>query len=232
MALRVGAVTMAVGVIAAHASEDAAFPSDSLRCALLLVLGMSAVLAMTNRARLGMLGLGAAALLLDMAAGSGSPAATALALACHAARWLAPLAFVLASSRNPGAAARARVLLAVAAAATFAGHGLKAFQAPPNFVAYLDCAFRLVTAADCPAASTDALLLAIGITDIAVAALVLRNRRGASTALAWMVVWGGATAVIRCVHGGLEAWPLTAERLPNALVPLALLLMRRPSAAS
>ncbi|MGA0870358.1 MAG: hypothetical protein ACO3UM_15615, partial [Planctomycetota bacterium] len=50
---------------------------------------------------------------------------------------------------------------------------------------------------------------------------------GATEWLAWMGGWGGATGVVRCGHGGLEAWPLTAERVPNALGPLAALLLHR-----
>ncbi|MGA1523162.1 MAG: hypothetical protein ACO4CZ_04260 [Planctomycetota bacterium] len=233
-ALRWGAVAMAAGVIAEHAATASGAASlhqgggaRSAELVVLVGLGISALLAVTRWARVGMLGVFLTALAVDLAATWTATQGALLVLPCHAARWLGPLAFVVAARGRPGGTEPARLLLALAAAATFAGHGIKAFQAPPNFVAYLDCVCGLAMGDGCPDRLRAATLIAIGVADIAVAALVLRNRRGAAPALAWMVAWGGATAVVRCVHGGLEAWPLTAERVPNALVPLAALLLHR-----
>lgn len=236
-ALRAGAVALAIGTGARLSIEPAnpirealvggpaASLADAASIAVTAVLAAAACLSMTRRARLGMAGIAAAAICLDIATMWTRPEGALLVPISHAARWLAPLAFVVANSGRAGALPRARTLLAIAAAATFAGHGIKAFQAPPNFVAYLDCACRLATGSACAGHIANDLLVGIGVVDLLVAALVLAGRPGLHLALAWMVVWGAATAVIRTVHGGLEAWPLTAERVLNAAAPLALLLL-------
>lgn len=236
LALRAGAVTMASAWAFRIVAEEAGPPlaggepsgstANALGWALLAALLVAGALTVTPRARLGMLGIGVTAALVDGFGLWNGASGAVLAPFCHAARWLGPLAFVVASAPGAGAAARSRAMLAVAAAATFAGHGIEAFGAPPHFEAYLQCACRIVTGGPCSDAIVHALLVGIGIADLAVAALVFSGRRGTTAALAWMVIWGAATAAVRCVHGGLDAWTLTAERIPNATVPLALLLAR------
>jgi hypothetical protein len=246
LALRAGAVAMAAAWAARAATGEAGPPlglaSEGLsgaaasitEWAIFLALVVSAAMATTRRARFGMLGIGLTAALVDAALLWAGPPSALLAPFCHAARWLAPLAFVVLAAPRAGttSTATARTMLAVAAAATFAGHGIEAFEAPPHFVAYLQCACRIVTGDSCRDEVAQTLLIGIGIADLTVAALVLTGRRGTGPALVWMVIWGAATAAVRSVHGGLEAWTLTAERLPNAMVPLALLAMRKPPTAA
>lgn len=234
LALRAGAVTMAAAwAFRILAKEDgppmaggghSGSTENAVGWALLTALLVAIALTVTPRARLGMLCIGVTAALVDLAGLWAKR--DLLAPFCHAARWLGPLAFAVAAAAGTAAATRSRTMLGVAAAATFAGHGIEAFGAPPHFEAYLQCACRIVTGGPCSDAVVEALLVGIGIADLAVAALVLSGRRGTTGALAWMVIWGAATAAVRCVHGGLDAWTLTAERIPNATVPLALLLAR------
>lgn len=236
-ALRFGAVALALGAGAQLVSEPAhpvrealaggpaASFAEAAPIALTVALAAAACLSLTGRARLGMASIAAVAICVDIAAMKTAAGGALLVPICHASRWLAPLAFVAATSERPDALRRARTLLALATAATFAGHGIKAFQAPPNFVAYLDCAFRITTGSTCPADVTADLLVGIGVIDLLVAALVLAGRPWLRPALVWMVAWGAATAVVRIAHGGLEAWPLTAERVLHAAAPLALLLL-------
>ncbi len=149
----------------------------------------------------------------------------------HAARWLGPLgvaALLSASSAERPAAAigRGEWLLRIAAAATFAGHGLEALFHKAVFVDYLHSALRtFLGVAD---ASDDALrnvLTAIGILDLGVAAAMLLPLRLVPLA-AWMAFWGFLTALARVVHYGVAGgWTETALRTVNGGIPLVLLVL-------
>ena len=161
-----------------------------------------------------------AAALAQAAAGVAQAATPWLAAMSGATRALAPVLAWATLRRSPLAAP----LLRLAAAATFAGHGLQALQQDPRFIAYLDAAFDLLGTTIAPATNAS-LLRAIGATDLACAALTLLF--APRSVLRFMTCWGFATATARIVHGGFIAWPETAIRLVHGLVPWALLRLRR-----
>ena len=115
---------------------------------------------------------------------------------------------------------RACAVLRVSAAATFAAHGLEAIFQEPAFFDYLFVFSRDFLGDPWSAATIEHTLVAIGVLDLVVAALVLVTR--GRLVPAWMVFWGVLTAFARIVHSGPQAWDEVALRFPNFLVPLAL----------
>ncbi len=116
----------------------------------------------------------------------------------------------------------------VAAAATFAAHGLYAlglYPVPGHFVSMTMELLR------CPDAFARDFLFVVGWLDLAAAAGVFFPRL-ARVALGYMVVWGLATAVARVATGFYWDFPLsslhqslwaTVVRLPHGLLPLVAL---------
>jgi len=117
-----------------------------------------------------------------------------------------------------------RTVLALAAAATFVGHGLHALDHRGQYLDFLFSAGGVV-GVELQEATAKQLLTAIGCLDLVVAALLLvRPWRWVA---GWMVVWAVATASMRVVHGGVNHWPEILVRAPNAMVPLAVLFLTR-----
>jgi hypothetical protein len=116
-------------------------------------------------------------------------------------------------------------LLRVAAALTFAGHGIEALLGRGLFIDYLLSALQLSQSA------AENTLRAIGLLDIACAGAILLPRKLRPVAL-WMACWGFATALMRFYFGGWAAWPEALMRMTNAAVPLTLFLLWQRSADS
>lgn len=138
----------------------------------------------------------------------------------QATRWLAPVALLLPlAARVP-----AQWVLRAAAAAVFAAHGMEALLGEPLFVDYL---LGLPGGGTLGQERAEALLRLIGGADLLAAGCILLPKPIRLCA-AWMALWGLATALLRLSFGGWGAWPETAARLSNGLVPLALWLLWNP----
>lgn len=106
-------------------------------------------------------------------------------------------------------------VLRVAIAGEFIGHGVFALQGKKTWIEW----FSIFGISDAGLATN--LLLLIGITDIALAILVLIKPM--PIALLWMAIWGFWTALIRPIVGE-PIWDFV-ERWANWGAPLALLLL-------
>lgn len=144
--------------------------------------------------------------------------------AAHATRWLAPVAAVLWHDERPRSA---EMVARLAVAATFAAHGYEALTGHGEFVDYL-LTVSGVVGIDLGQDPATSLLAAIGVVDVAVALLVLASRW--RVVAAWMALWGAATACVRLAEYGVSAYDKVLVRVPNALLPLWLLLRWRRSA--
>lgn len=114
-------------------------------------------------------------------------------------------------------------ILRIGAAATFFGHGCEALLLNDSFFPFIAGPAYHILGLQLEPATTEILLRAIGIVDIAVSVLILlpRSKRAAA---AYMTVWGLATASVRTISGGWAEYPETLYRLAHGAVPLALLL--------
>ncbi len=168
-------------------------------------------------------------LLAALAASRVDTWAPALVAPAHGARYCA--AFALAALLL-GRVRIAQGLLVAGAVATFAAHGLEALLLRAEFVDYLiGLGWRVSQGA------AEGVLLAIGVTDLAAAALLLalfarRARRAAAclpaaVLLGWMAFWGFSTAAVRIVDMGWSNLPEAMIRVANGAVPLTLLLLWR-----
>jgi len=143
----------------------------------------------------------------------------------HASRILAPLIVALWVLRG-GPDDRVQYVLRVATAMTFASHGIEALLGRGLFVDYaLSVLFRL--GAEPSQAVAEAMLIVVGILDIACAAAILLPSRLRYIAL-WMATWGGFTALLRVSYAGWTQWPETLMRVANCAVPLTLFLLWKP----
>lgn len=106
-------------------------------------------------------------------------------------------------------------ILRVAVAGEFIGHGVFALQGKKDWVGW----FAKFGVADTGLATQ--LLFFIGLTDIALALLILI--KPIRIALLWMAFWGFWTALIRPIVG-MPVWDFV-ERWANWGSPLALLLL-------
>ena len=108
-----------------------------------------------------------------------------------------------------------------AAVATFAAHGLEAWQHYHVFVDMNIIASRKTLGLSMSQSQSEALLTAIGLADIAVAAVAAATKSRA--AAGYMAGWGLLTAASRIVVQGwfLGLWGF-ATRVPHAIVPLVL----------
>ena len=107
------------------------------------------------------------------------------------------------------------LVLRVAVAGEFIGHGVFALQGKKDWIGW----FAQFGVADVNTATQ--LLFLIGLMDIALALLVLI--RPVRIALLWMVFWGFWTALLRPLVG-MPVWDFV-ERWANWGAPLALLLI-------
>lgn len=141
-------------------------------------------------------------------------------------RYACPLALITllpwngSESLAPRRCERSRWLLRVAAATTFAAHGIKATCLAPSFVNLIMGTF--------PSLSEDTAghaLRIIGLIDIALAVLILSTRW--QTVAWYMAAWGLITALSRMTALGLAAYPDVLYRAANCGVPLAIALSWR-----
>jgi hypothetical protein len=142
-----------------------------------------------------------------------------LALLAHSARYLLPLALLLASRERTG---WAEGCLRWAAALTFAAHGIEALNHVPGF---LDLLLLTARRFGLPVSEAQAagLLTVIGVLDLALAGLiVVRRVRGVAL---YMAFWGAVTLASRVTAGGLAQWQEALVRLPNAAAPAALFFL-------
>jgi hypothetical protein len=104
------------------------------------------------------------------------------------------------------------LLLRLAVAGEFFGHGWLALSVKPSWI-------PLITALGFEVSTARLLMPAVGALDLVLAALVLvRPMRGP---LLWMTFWGLFTALLRPLSGG--SWVEFVERGANWGAPLALL---------
>ena len=154
-----------------------------------------------------------------------------VAIAAHATRYVAPLALgALWWTNRRRVQTRGRGvewLLRIAAAATFAAHGLEAIWQHPTFKDYLIVAADSFLSADLPERIAGYMLYVIGAIDLLVAALILGVRW--RWVAGYMAAWGVITAGARIIHGGFDAWQEFAIRLANSAVPLSLLILWWPA---
>lgn len=106
-------------------------------------------------------------------------------------------------------------ILRIAVAGEFIGHGMFALQTKAGWISYF-------TAVGISANTATTLLPLIGITDIALAVLILI--KPVRIALLWMAFWGFWTALVRPIAGE-PIWDFV-ERWTNWGAPLALLFLR------
>ena len=106
------------------------------------------------------------------------------------------------------------LVLRVAVAGEFFGHGWFAVSGKPGWIPFVT-----LFGFDEPTALT--VMAGVGLLDILLAVLVLL--RPMPLALGWMAFWGFFTAALRPLSGG--SWLDFVERMPNWGAPLALLLL-------
>jgi len=149
----------------------------------------------------------------------------------HAARYCAPLALLLLDFWPPklksylGRTVACMWLLRLAAAATFAGHGIVALMHGMDgghFVELLTVTSDKVFGWEMSADETRWTLVAIGAIDIGLALNVLVSR--SKPIVVYMAIWGFATAASRLVVMGPQAYPEFLIRAANGGIPLVLLL--------
>lgn len=107
-------------------------------------------------------------------------------------------------------------ILRIAVAGEFIGHGLLAIGGKADWVKWIVQMIHV----SAPTATT--LLLAIGISDLIVAAIVLT--RPVRLVLLWAAFWGFWTALVRPLVG--VGWLDFVERSTNWGAPLALLFLK------
>lgn len=108
-------------------------------------------------------------------------------------------------------------VLRVAVSGEFLGHGALALQGKAQWVGWIE----EILSVDTGTAAT--LLFWIGAMDVAVAAAVLLWRKVPRIVLAWAIIWGFWTAILRPIVGD-SIWDFV-ERSANWGAPLALLLV-------
>lgn len=113
------------------------------------------------------------------------------------------------------ASMKAQLVLRVAVAGEFIGHGVFALQGKTDWLKWIS----QLTGVDAATAVT--LLTLIGIMDILVALIVLLKPMRA--ALLWAAFWGAWTALVRPIVG-MPIWDFI-ERWANWGAPLALLML-------
>ncbi len=113
------------------------------------------------------------------------------------------------------ASLKAQLVLRVAVAGEFIGHGIFALQGKADWLKWIS----QLTGADAATAAT--LLTLIGIMDILIAAIVLL--KPIKAALLWAAFWGAWTALVRPIVG-MPIWDFI-ERWANWGAPLALLML-------
>ncbi len=155
----------------------------------------------------------------------------------HAVRYVGPLATALlvASLGDAGApAGRVRVvvgLLRVAVALTFICHGWEALTGRPEFLDLIFAAGRDVLGVQIAESHATVMLVAIGVQDVLLAAVLLTRIDWLRPWVAvYMAFWGLVTAASRTLHSGWEFGYEALVRIPNGGVPLALFLYWRIAA--
>ncbi len=108
-------------------------------------------------------------------------------------------------------------VLRIAVAGEFLGHGVFALQGKAAWVGWFNQLFGI------EAGLATQVLFAIGLVDLAVAAVVLF--RPLNFVLLWAAFWGFATALVRPMVGE-PIWDFV-ERWANWGAPLALYLLRK-----
>lgn len=196
------------------------------------LVGAAAAALITPFARVGLIVIFVYAALTAAAAWSLETWHPEVVPAAKAMRVFAPLGLILLLA---GAMHRAKALLIVSAAATFAAHGLEALWHRAAFVDLIHSACTRIGLETLPDDRVRTILDAIGVVDLAVAAALLITWRLPSALathrvlLLWMALWGGVTAASRVVRTGSDGLSDTLTRAPHALVPLALWWIARPA---
>ena len=159
-----------------------------------------------------------------------------LSLGEHAVRFTAPLALMIllgirnsengvSNSREPVGHNRlwmSVLVVRIAASATFAVHGYKAFQLHGPFADLVLLSDLNWTNFQIEQTSVEQILRVIGFIDLLVAGLLWGPLM--RTAAFYMVIWGMLTAASRITSLGFAAWPETLIRSANWGCPLFLVL--------
>ncbi|MFP6665842.1 MAG: hypothetical protein VB876_00925 [Pirellulales bacterium] len=145
------------------------------------------------------------------------------ALISEAARFALPLVlFVLTPLPGSDRASPSRLaggiwLLRIAAAMTFVGHGLNSLYLNPKFVDFLLAAAAHISW-DLSQSTAETVLRAIGVVDLAAAALMMLKRW--RIIAFYMALWALVAATARLVHSGPESHFELLIRSGNYCVPL------------
>ena len=136
----------------------------------------------------------------------------------QSARYLIPFAFLL----LPRKMSTAVLLVRIAAAATFFGHGVQALFRSPHFIELIQSAGEYLLGLNIPPTVASKILPPIGIVDLVLAITIVLKKW--SFVAGYMSAWGILTSASRTVHFGLTGVHETLMRFPNAGAPLALFL--------
>ena len=141
-----------------------------------------------------------------------------------ALRYTSPLIAILLFQGSDKFRLWAEWLMRIAIATAFAGHGMKALYAEPQFIDFILVTCRHLSV-DLGEEAAVWLLRFIGSVDLFLAAHLLflkpaRNHK----ALLWIAVWGAITAFSRITYGGSGNWHEVLIRSTHFLIPITLMI--------
>jgi hypothetical protein len=158
----------------------------------------------------------------------GGEVSSTLALAADCARylWFLAIGFALRNARTLDVEVglpSVRILLRFGLALTFVTHGIEALLKYPGFVASVTQVNEVLLPALSSESLTHKLLVFIGVVDILVGLFVLfRPNR---TALVYMAIWGGLTALSRIAIAPYEGLFEAMLRAPHFMLPLLIMII-------
>lgn len=155
-----------------------------------------------------------------------------LAVLAHATRWILPLVlwlglFLRRKGKDLFESNLLIIMAVLSSSITFAVHGWEAFSLNPSFQDLI-YNFAALLSWDVSVSTNSAILKAVGCMDILLALSLLFIRR--PKVILWMAIWGLVTAISRPLTMGIEAWPETAIRIANFIMPFFLYLIYRKQA--
>ncbi|RYZ55134.1 MAG: DoxX family membrane protein [Proteobacteria bacterium] len=145
---------------------------------------------------------------------------------CARYLWFLAIGFALRSARTLDVEVglpSVRLLLRFGLALTFITHGIEALLKYPGFVAAITQVNQTLLPAIYSESLTNNLLVVIGVVDVMVGLLVLF--RPSRTALVYMAVWGGLTALSRVAISPYEGMFEAMIRAPHFMLPLLIMII-------
>jgi len=116
-------------------------------------------------------------------------------------------------------------ILRIGLAVVFVTHGIEALKLHPGFIDLIIGSGRSLFGWSISERAAGNALRVIFVVDLIVAGLILI--RTWTPLLAWMALWGFATALSRSISLGFESYPEILLRASHFLAPLAIWLLRR-----